>query len=300
MTAPASWTHSKRFAQFGCGFAALGRVKILVLLLAALPATVACAQLKALPDKEPQRVFAGEGRTINVLLHNPGADPVEADLRTHLYQASSATAISLGETPWKRLTILPGQTVVEAATLTFPSIKAATCFAVQWVEGTNEVIGITEVLAYPPDLLKNLKPLAGEDPLGVFDPQNQLKPLFKAATVEFSDLEDTAMEEFHGKLAIIGPFQSREQMREGLPNRIKALAQKGVAVVWIQPPPEKRQALKPSFYTVPEGKGAVVVVQADLIANLPENPQAQLNLNQFARLALHPGPPRLPYLTPSQ
>jgi hypothetical protein len=44
-----------------------------------------------------------------------------------------------------------------------------------------------------------------------------------------------------------------------------------------------------------EGKAAVVIVQADVIANLPENPQAQLNLIQFARLALHPAPPRLPH-----
>jgi hypothetical protein len=143
-------------------------------------------------------------------------------------------------------------------------------------------------------LLKNLKPLAGEDPLGVLDPQNQLKPLLKAATVECQDLEDTTLEDYHGKLAIVGPFQSRAQMREGLPNRIKALAQKGVAVVWIQPPPEKRQALKPSFYTVPEGKGAVVVVQSNLAAGLAERPQAQLDLIYFCKLALAPEPLGLP------
>jgi hypothetical protein len=147
-------------------------------------------------------------------------------------------------------------------------------------------------------LLKDLKPLAGDEPLGVFDPQNQLKPLLKAATVEYQDLENSGLEDYPGKLAIIGPFQSKAQIPEEAGNRIKKMAAKGVAVVWMQPPPEKRQALKPSFYTVPEGKGSVVVVQAALIDNLPENPQAQLNLVHFARLALHPELPRLPSLSP--
>jgi hypothetical protein len=254
--------------------------------------------LQALPDKEPQRVFAGEGRQLAILFHNPGGSPLTANLRTRLYQTTSATAVLLSEAPWKKLEVLPGQTVCETANLTFPAVKAETRFAVQWVQGTNTLAGKTEVLVYPPDLLKDLKPLVGEEPLGVFDPQNQLKPLLKTAGVECQDLEDTGLEDYQGKLAIIGPFQSKALIPEEAGNKIKKLAAKGVALVWMQPPPEKRQELKPSFYTVPEGKGAVVVVQAALIAKLPENPQAQLNLVHFARLALRPESPRLPALSP--
>jgi hypothetical protein len=286
----------RKIAQFCSLKAALP-----ALLVAALCPSVSRAQLQTLPDQEPQRVFTGDARKITVLLRNVGASPVDSDLRTRLYQASSATAAPLGEVPWKKLTVLPGQTVLESAILSFPPAKAETRFLVQWVEGPNKLIGTTEVLAYPPDLLKDLQPLAGEKPLGALDPQNQLKLLLKAAAVECQDLEDIGLENYHSKLAIIGPFQTTSQMRESLASRsVEALAQKGVAVVWIQPPPEKRQQLKPSFYTVREGKGAVVVVQADLVANLAESPQAQLNLIRFARLALHPEPPRLPDLTPSQ
>ena len=109
----------------------------LVLLLAASSSSAARAQLQALPDKEPQRAFSGEGRKVAVLLHNPGAGPVEADLRTRLQQASSATTAPLGEAPWKKLTVLPGQTVLESVNLTFPSIKAETRFLVQLVDGTT-------------------------------------------------------------------------------------------------------------------------------------------------------------------
>ena len=56
--------------------------------------------------------------------------------------------------------------------------------------------------------------------------------------------------------------------------------------------------LQPSFRTVPIGDGAVVVVQPQLVANLTENPQAQLNLLHFCRLAREPEPPRLPNLNP--
>lgn len=262
---------------------------------------LATAQVRIVREQETQRLFAGEARLVALTLCNPGANEANLDLHTRLYQASSATAVLEAEAHWKKLQVLPGQTVLESAALTFPAVKAETRFVVQWVEGTNRVIGTTEVLAYPPDLLKGLKLLAGEEPLGVFDPQNQLKPLLKAVAVEFQDLEDTGIADYHGPLAVIGPFQSRQQMRESLENRsVKALAQKGAAIVWIQPPPEQLEQPKPSYYTVPQGTATVVVVQAELVANLAERPQAQLNLIRFARLALRPEPLGLPNLTLKQ
>jgi hypothetical protein len=265
-------------------------------------ALAANAQLRVLPDEEPQQLLAGNARPISVLVRNDSALPASAELHAQVYQASSATAVLLSEAPWKKLEVLPGQTVIESATLDLPAVKAETRFIIKWLEGTNTVLGTTETLVYPTNLLKELEPLAGEEPLGVFDPQNQLKPLLKSARVEFADLEDAGVENYAGKLAIAGPFLSKGQMRASLPSHIQALARKGVAVVWIQPPPERearrRERLKPSFYTVPEGKAVVVIVQAALVDAISQNPQAQLNLVQFARLALHPEPPRLPYLTP--
>jgi hypothetical protein len=233
-----------------------------------------------------------------VLVHNPASRAVRAELRLKLFQASSATAIPLSEIVWKKAEVLAGQTVVDSATLDFPAVKAETRFVIKWLEDTNRVAGTTEVLVHPPDLLKDLKPLAGEEPLGVLDPQNQLKPLLKAAGVEFQDLEDTGVEDYRGKLVIAGPFAGKPPAADVLASRFQALARKDAAVVWIQPPPQKRDGLKPSFYTVPEGKGAVLVVQADVVAGLPESPKAQLKLIQLARLALHPEPPRLPYFPP--
>jgi len=264
--------------------------------LAGASPRIAYGQLELIINKEAQRVFAGDARNITVVWHNAGDKSTAADVRTRLYQASSATAAPVSEKTWKKIEILPGQTVLESAPMDFPAVNAETRFLIQWLEGTNQVIGKTEVLVYPTNLLAELKPLLGEDTLGVLDPNNALKPLLKQNKVEFSDLGEAALEDFQGKLAIIGPFSTKAQMREGLAPTIQKIARKGVAVVWIQPPPGPKDPIKPSFYIVPAGKGSVVVVQADLVARRPENPKSQLNLVYFCKLALNPTPLSLPDL----
>jgi hypothetical protein len=241
-------------------------------------------------------VFAGDGRKIIVTWRNTGDQVVDAEMRMQLYQTSSTTAAPLSEKAWKKIEILPGQTVLESAPLDFPAVNAETRFLIQWLEGTNHVIGKTEVLVYPTNLLAELKTLVGEENLGVLDPNNELKPLLKQNRVEFSDLGEMALEDFQGKLAIVGPFSTKAQIREGLAETIQKIARKGAAIVWMQPPPGPKDQIKPSFYIVPEGKGSIVVVQADLVARLPENPKSQLNLVYFCKLALNPMPFFLPDL----
>ena len=254
------------------------------------------AQIGLVPDAEPQRVFAGEAKQVAVVWHNGGNQIYEGEIRTRMLQSSSATVVAVGEAPWKRLQVLPGQTVLESARLNFPAVKSATRFVVQWLEDTN-VIGKTEVVVYPTNLLAELKPLAGGQPLGIFDPQNQLKPLLKNLKLDFTDLENIALKNFSGRLAIIGPFHSQAQMRDGLTNQIKLLLKKGASIVWLRPPPDKRDKLSPSFYAVTESTNAVVVVQPELVDNLADNSQSQLNLIYLCKLALHPEPAHLPDLT---
>lgn len=268
----------------------------LLLVLAACWPGLARAQLQLLPDREPQRVFAGDARKVTVVWHNASDESASADIRARLYQTSSATAAPLAEKAWKKIEILPGQTVLESASMDFPAVNAQTRFLIQWLVGTNQVVGKTEVLVYPTNLLGELKPLMGENVLGVLDPNDELKPLLKLNRVEFLDLGETALEDFQGKLVIIGPFSTRAQIREGLAPAIQKIARRGVAVVWIQPPPGPKDQIKPSFYIVPEGKGSVVVVQAVLVANPTDNPQSQLNLVYFCKLALNPTPFSLPDL----
>jgi hypothetical protein len=264
------------------------------LALMALP-FAAPAQIELLPATVPAQIFGGGTRALSLTWHNPSQETLRQPLSTRLCQASSAIVIPIDTNSWKTLEILPGQTVLESARLTFPPVKAETRFIIQWLAGTNHVLGTTDVRVYPTNLLQEVKTLAGEDPLGILDPQNHLKPLLKTAAIEFTDFEDANVENYSGKLVIAGPFQNKAQMREGLASRLQTLAKKGVGVVWLQPPPEPRDPLRPSFYTLIDGKGAMVIVQAYVVAGLADNPQSQLNLVQLARLALghQPGAARI-------
>jgi hypothetical protein len=259
------------------------------------------AQLELRPSPEPPQVFGGEKQTLTLIWHNTNQFSFEREVSVRLFQASSATAVPLGVQPWKRLELLPGQTVIEPASLGFPAVKAETRFVLQWLAGTNEVLATSDVLAYPTNLLHELMLLAGDEPIGVIDPQDTLKPTLKRAGVEFTDFEVAGEDDYRGKLVIAVPFQNQAQMRNGPATHLKALAAKGAAVVWIQPLPEPGrrhpQPLKPSFYIVREGKGTIVVAQPHLVNALDLSPQSQLNLIEFARLALHPEALGLPSLT---
>jgi hypothetical protein len=254
-------------------------------------------QLELITNKEAQCVFAGDARNISVTFRNPGGKDFAGEIRTRIFQTSSSTAVFISENSWRLIQVPAGETVLGSAPLDFPAVKAETKFLVRWLENSN-VIGTAEILVYPTNLLAELKPLAGDEALGVFDPQNQLKPLLKHFKIDFVNLENSNFENFSGKLAVIGSFQSKAQMRDGLANQIKILAKSGVAIVWIQPPRAHDEKLQPSFYSVSENTNAVVVVQPELLANLPEDPQSQLNLIYFCKLALNPPSPVLPDFSP--
>jgi hypothetical protein len=268
-----------------------------------LTATLSCAvsvsraQLQRLPDPQPQHVFGGTVQNINVVWHNAGDNTVRAEIATQLYQASSATVVPLNKIVWKRLEILPQQTVLESAPLALPTVKAPTRFLVQWIVGTNQLSAPTDLLVYPTNLLNELKLLISGDEFGVFDPADRIKPLLRQSGIDFLDLGTVPLEKFRGRLALLGPFESSGQMRDDLPASIRKMASAGVAVVWIQPPPRPGDELKPSFNVLAAGKAAVVVVQPEMVASLCTNPQSRLNLVYFCKLALRPAPFSLPNFT---
>src|SRR4051794_23284889 len=79
----------------------------------------AVAQLQLLAG-EPQAVFAGSNQIINLCWRNVGNSINETQIQSRVMQLTSATAVCAGEAPWKRLQVLPGQTVLESAVLDFP------------------------------------------------------------------------------------------------------------------------------------------------------------------------------------
>src|SRR5438105_2407897 len=148
-----------------------GTERRLLLLLCLLVPLACVSQPVLVPEKQPRSVFGDGEREIGTIWRNPSDRPIEANLRMRLHQTSSATSALVSDSVWKKLQLLPRQTVMESALVSFPSVNSRTCFLVEWLEDPGRVLGKTEVLVYPGDLLKQLKPLAGEEPIGVFDPQ---------------------------------------------------------------------------------------------------------------------------------
>lgn len=262
------------------------------------------AQLELLAGAKPESVFSGGDEKISLVFHNAGSQSSDSEVRARILQTTSGTAVLLGEVPWKKFRVLPQQTVLESARLKFPVVNAEAKFLVQWLDETNHLIGITCVLVYPTNLLQTLQPLLCETNFGVLDPGNQFKPLLKAQGISFMDLGGMKLENFSGQLAVIGPFESKAQVPDNLAYQIKALALRNVAVVWIRPPEPppafldwEREKLVPSFYCVQKSQTSVVVVQPDLVSNLPVNPQSQIALIYFCHLALKPQPAVLPDLS---
>ena len=248
------------------------------------------AQLQLLPAEKPQSIFAGMARNVTTTWRNDGTETASVDLRACVFQTSSSTAAHSSDTSGRRLEVPAGETVIENVVLQFPAVRAKTGFLVQWMEGTNRLLGNTRVVIYPTNLLAELKTLMDGNILGVLDPNNTLKPLLKQNGVKFVDLEEASLEEFRGKLALIGPFQSPGRMRADLASTMVTMVEKGVALVWFQPPSDWDDELRPSYCVIPHGKVALVVVQPELIAGLSEIPRPQLNLVYFCKQALSPNP----------
>lgn len=258
---------------------------------------MARAQLEIIPSVTPEGVFPGAGRNLPVTIRNSVKYSFEGDVVVRLYETSSSIAVLRAQKPWKKLRVLPGQTVVESTRLDFPAVNARTGFLVQWLQSTN-VIGAAKISVYPANLLRTLLSLAGITNFGALDPDDCLKPLLKAEGIDFVDLGELELEHYSGKLVILGPFRSKSDMPEGLMKRMETIARENVAVVWILPSRAKTEELEPSFYSVQKSRTAIVVVQPELVADLADNPQSQLNLVLFCRQALNPQPPKLPVLSP--
>ena len=244
-------------------------------LVAALWPLAATAQIELVHDLEPPSVFASRPQNLRVTLRNVGDATATSDVQTLLFQLTPVIKIQLGKAhPWKRIKILPKQTVLETLPLEFPAVRSSSRFRVE-LSG----IGSMEVVVYPNNLLKKLNALAGEQPLGVYDPDGQLNPLLKQAAINIADFET---EPTDLKLAIVWSNAT------SLPDSIASHVKTGMSAVWI------RSSTIPTTYAAHLGIGVVVVVPASTVGGLADSPTAQLNLIRDAELALEPDALRLP------
>jgi hypothetical protein len=254
------------------------------------------AQVAVLPETEPQAVFGGGVRTIDLRIQNTTSTSVVVNAWANLLQASSATVAPLATIPWKRVEVLPGQIIIESAQLSFPAVRGETRFIIQWSSETNGVFGLSEVLVYPTNLLEELKRLVGDAVVGLLCADQTISSLLQRTDIETANLQSATLSEFKGTLVILGPFASCGQVPENLVKDISALNEKGVAVVWLAHP----KKLQSSFYSIPKGRVATVCADAALFENMEHNPKSQLTLIHCCRLALQPESTRLSEFIPKE
>jgi hypothetical protein len=211
---------------------------------------------------------------------------VEVQLNARLYQLSSSVVMPVGEAqPWRRLTVLGGQTVVESPGVKFPEVRATTRFQVRWEDDAGKVVGQTLVTVYPTNQLEQLAALAGKKPMGLFDPHGRLAVLLKSLNVESADLgQGDRLDYFHDRLAIIGPFDAARPMPKDLTKRVRRLAAGGVGVVLIAPQPWEPRLARLGVLSL---NGRLVSIAPETIENIGSDPAAQETLLQCARLALN-------------
>jgi hypothetical protein len=269
-----SWHCSWRVA--GC-FLGLG------LVLAACPGMAARLAM-SWPDS-PQQVFGGGARTLRVLVANASTQGIEMPCHIKLVQTSAYTAAGLAEQKWKTLSVASGQTLLETLAVEFPEVKAPVRFIVQLCDDKKVVHGWLEVLVYPQDLLAQLKALTGNQPIGIYDPTGQLFQLVKQLQVDYVDLSETGWDRFTGRLVVIIGMMSHRSGNDAIGNRIRALAKRGVGVVWYQSAPFDPLRPQADFFLVRVETGMVVVARNELAHGLEEKPESQVTLLHLARLA---------------
>ena len=243
---------------------------------------------------ETPKIFSGK-HSLKALIKNSSDHPMDVAVRTRLYQASSTTVMPVSKVePWKRVNVLSGQTVIENVEITFPDVRSETVFELRFIDENENAIGQVFAEVFPTNLLKRLPKGEPDDSIAVIDPENAMKPLLKAHDVSFEDVDaDAGLDGFEGKLVLIGPFSDNNSIPEDLRKRLIEQSKRSLAIVWMQPPANERKTL-PAVYIVRENLSVFAIVDADSVKTLKTSPQAQLNLIQAARLALHPESLRLP------
>jgi hypothetical protein len=270
-----------------------GAIAILILLVSVFSGR---AEVEVLPEDEPQLCFSGQQK-LKVTFRNTAEKPFEAPVRMRLFQASSATVVPVRDMEdWKPLHLLPRQTILEEVSVEFPEVRQATIFRIEWQNAGGSKLGRTTVRVFPPTLLEQITTIAEKTPIGVFEPDNLLKPLLKKTNVEFQDLENGGgFDDFHGNLVIIGPFASKESLPENFRDRVLNAARKfrNCGFVFVLPKDVNSDPLLPIFIAN-EGESALVVVRADAVHNLAESPRSQLTLIRAAQIARTPESLRFP------
>ncbi|MCL4180848.1 MAG: hypothetical protein KJ072_24260 [Verrucomicrobia bacterium] len=262
-----------------------------LLLIQMIPVAVQ-AQLEFLPDPPAAVVFGGKPQTIHVRIHRSSpphaivtnAERQEFKVGFRLFQESSGLAVPLGPVqPWKVLSILPGQTLLETVTVEFPSVKRSTDGVVRWETEDGSGLGSTRVRVVPTDLITELRTLTGGGSVGVVNASTAMTALFEGAGLAVEDLTDLPQRQ-EAHVIVVMPGELAETQPALLARRIRLWVESGRTVVWFKSDPS---AWTSTLAERRPGQGSLVTVDAGMVERL-DTAEAQWRLVNLVRWACRP------------
>ena len=278
-----TWGADRAVVLGQCGLRlAIGRLA--GILLGCIAACSTQAEVELLSERPVPAVFGAGTRPISFRLRNAATQTAEVNLRYRLFQASSATLMPLGEVkPWKLVTVPAAQTLLETFQVELPAVRGDTLFQIAWFDGERK-IGTTPVRVFGEGILKMLGPLAGDQPVGLVDPEGQMKlALAPLRSLELKEAEDIVSAE--AALILVAPMTVKSRPA-GLSAALKKKAALGAGIVWLQPTGE-RDLLDgvPTVFVAEEASGRIVVASELVAAELLTSPRAQQSLVRLAEIA---------------
>jgi hypothetical protein len=263
----------------------------MALILTLSTAAAAQAPIEFPPDGSTSVVFGGKPQTLEVRVRHPssaGAAPVsdrtEFAICFRLFQEASGVAAPLGPArAWKRLSILPGQTLIEKASVEFPAVKHVSNGLVRWETEDGNGLGSTRVRVVPTNLLTELKTLTSGGSMGVVDASTAMTALFEGAGLSVEDLADLPRPQ-EAQVILVMPGELAETQPALLARRVRSWVESGRTVVWFK--------LDLSGWTGPWaerhlGQGSLVTAEAGMVERL-DTAEAQWRLVNLMRWACRP------------
>jgi hypothetical protein len=234
-------------------------------------------------EPAPALVFSGENRSVRLFIKNSNDSAVRLKVDTRLYQVATAVAAPLGErAKWKELVMEAGQTIVEEFPISLPAVRTATSFLVKFYEeGRDEEIGSVSLLAYPEDLLSELKEVAKTHQVVLVDEENLLAPTLTNLNFEVvrGSLDERAQSDKPILLIVVAPKGSDFKRAS------EDLSKWTAGVLWVRrPSPLKLDELP--MEEIRKGGVSILAMDRSLLDNFKQSPSAQLNLLRGLRRIL--------------
>jgi hypothetical protein len=265
---------------------------ILPFAIMALCAPAVFGQAALFPNQKLRGVFPGTNQ-FTLLWTNKGAERIDLDLIGKVFQTGGNIAIVLPIEIKTKLQLFPNQTALVPASLVAPDVRGKTKLLIQW-QAASEVIGNTEVVVFPRDLLHELELLAGETPIAVVTSDETIKNAFKVAKAKFDALEKADAADYKGKLMIV---KDASLSIEALRKTLAPVATRGAVVVCIIPSSDDTTPLRPTFFATEYGRSVMVFVQEQFVENFDINPESQSRLVEICKLAIKPDRRGLPMIS---